>query len=113
MSQLTGPVGLGPIDPYYYSGEYEKEEEKKRAAEQLELEQKTKEDATPKTSNPIQGLLDLGEVLLAGALRVLLMLWLILLQQLQRKLVKQPATKPWLKPAKKFAVCHKKLLLVA
>jgi hypothetical protein len=61
MSQLTGPVGLGPIDPYYYSGEYEKEEEKKRAAEQLELEQKTKEDATPKTSNPIQGLLDLGD----------------------------------------------------
>ena len=38
MSQLTGPVGLGPIDPYYYSGEYEKEEEKKRAAEQLEQE---------------------------------------------------------------------------
>jgi hypothetical protein len=61
MSQLTGPVGLGPIDPYYYSGEYEKEEEKKKAAEQLELEQKTKEDATPKTSNPIQGLLDLGD----------------------------------------------------
>jgi hypothetical protein len=60
MSQLTGPVGLGPIDPYYYSGEYEKEEEKKRAAEQLEIEQKTKEAATPKTSNPIQGLLDLG-----------------------------------------------------
>lgn len=60
MSQLTGPVGLGPIDPYYYSGEYEKEEEKKRAAEQLEQEQKTKEAATPKTSNPIQGLLDLG-----------------------------------------------------
>ncbi len=60
MSQLTGPVGLGPIDPYYYSGEYEKEQERLKAAEQLELEQKTKEAATPKTSNPIQGLLDLG-----------------------------------------------------
>jgi hypothetical protein len=60
MSQLTGPVGLGPIEPHYYSGEYEKEQEQIKAAEQLQIQEKTKEAATPKSSNPIQGLLDLG-----------------------------------------------------
>ena len=60
MSQLTGPVGLGPIEPHYYSGEYEKEQEQIKAAEQLQLQEKTKEAATPTSSNPIQGLLDLG-----------------------------------------------------
>jgi hypothetical protein len=60
MSQLTGPVGLGPIEPHYYSGEYEKEQERIKAAEQLQIQEKTKEAATPTSSNPIQGLLDLG-----------------------------------------------------
>ena len=46
MSQLTGPVGLGPIEPHYYSGEYEKEQEQIKAAEQLQIQEKTKENHT-------------------------------------------------------------------
>ena len=58
MSQLTGPVGSGPTDPYYTSDQYEKEQEKFQAVEEAAQEQqKVKKGETgPTTVNPLAGI---------------------------------------------------------
>jgi hypothetical protein len=55
MSQLLGPVGQGPIDPYYYNNEYEKQQEALKVAEEEQKQKAVKEaKATPKSVNPLQ-----------------------------------------------------------
>lgn len=55
MSQLLGPVGQGPIDPYYYNNEYEKQQEALKAAEEEQKQKTVKETETgPKSVNPLQ-----------------------------------------------------------
>jgi hypothetical protein len=56
MPQYNGPVGPGPIDPYYYNNEYEKQQEALKTKELEQQQAKQKEEATPKTVNPLQGI---------------------------------------------------------
>ena len=62
MPQLTGPVGPGPLDPYYTSNEYEKEQAALKAAEEQQAQQQAvqKGEVGPKTVNPLQ---PIGQVL--------------------------------------------------
>lgn len=58
MSQLLGPVGPGPTDPYYTSNQYEKEQEKFQEVEETE-EEKLKQqqgETGPSTVNPLAGI---------------------------------------------------------
>jgi hypothetical protein len=57
MPQYSGPVGSGPLDPYYTSNEYEKEQAALRAAEEQQVQQTAvqKGEVGPKTVNPLQG----------------------------------------------------------
>ena len=52
MPQLTGPVGPGPLDPYYTNDTYEKEQAAQQAVAEQQAQQKLN---TPKTVNPLQG----------------------------------------------------------
>ena len=62
MPQYSGPVGPGPLDPYYTSNEYEKEQAALKAAEEQQVQQTAvkKGEVGPKTVNPLQGI---GDVL--------------------------------------------------
>lgn len=57
MPQYSGPVGPGPLDPYYTSNEYEKEQAALKAAEEQQAQQTAtqKGEVGPKTVNPLQG----------------------------------------------------------
>ena len=57
MPQYSGPVGPGPLDPYYTSNEYEKEQAALKAAEEQQVQQTAvkKGEVGPKTVNPLQG----------------------------------------------------------
>jgi hypothetical protein len=71
MSQLLGPVGPGPTDPYYTSNQYEQEQEKFQEVEQAEEEKlKQQQGQTgPASVNPLAGIqqaiggFDAGEAL--------------------------------------------------
>jgi hypothetical protein len=52
MPQFSGPVGPGPLDPYYTNDTYEKEQAAQKAAVEQQAQQKLN---TPKSVNPIQG----------------------------------------------------------
>ena len=56
MPQYSGPVGPGPLDPYYTSNEYEKEQAALKAAEEQQVQQTAvkKGEVGPKTVNPLQ-----------------------------------------------------------
>lgn len=58
MSQLIGPVGAGPTDPYYTSNQFEKEQEKFQAIQETEQTQQKvqKGEAGPSTVNPLAGI---------------------------------------------------------
>lgn len=58
MSQLTGPVGTGPTDPYYTSDQYEQEQQKYQAIQEEEkTQQQVREGQTgPSTVNPLAGI---------------------------------------------------------
>ena len=60
MPQYSGPVGPGPLDPYYTSNEYEKEQAALKAAEEQQVQQTAvkKGEVGPKTVNPLQGIGD-------------------------------------------------------
>ena len=50
MPQYIGPVGPGPLDPYYTSDTYEKEQAAQKAAVEQQAQQKLN---TPKSVNPL------------------------------------------------------------
>jgi hypothetical protein len=56
MPQYSGPVGPGPLDPYYTSNEYEKEQAALKAAAEQQAQQTAvkKGEVGPKTVNPLQ-----------------------------------------------------------
>ncbi len=58
MSQLTGPVGSGPTDPYYLSDQYEKEQAKFQAIQEQEQEQQKVQqgEVGPSSVNPLAGI---------------------------------------------------------
>ena len=58
MSQLIGPVGAGPTDPYYTSDQFEKEQEKFQAVQEAEQEQQKVQrgETGPSTVNPLAGI---------------------------------------------------------
>ena len=58
MSQLLGPVGAGPTDPYYTSDQYDQEQQKFQAAQEAEEQQQKKREGQvgPATVNPLAGI---------------------------------------------------------
>jgi len=58
MSQLIGPVGAGPTDPYYTSNQYDQEQQKFQAAQQEEDKKRQKQEGQvgPATVNPLAGI---------------------------------------------------------
>jgi hypothetical protein len=58
MSQLLGPVGPGPIDPYYTSDQYDKEQEKFQEAQEQEAQQLQQQQGQtgPTSVNPLAGI---------------------------------------------------------
>lgn len=58
MPQFSGPVGPGPLDPYYTNDTYEKEQAAQQAVVEQQAQQKLN---TPKSVNPIKAVADLGK----------------------------------------------------
>lgn len=58
MSQLIGPVGAGPTDPYYTSNQYDQEQQKFQAAQEEEDKKRQKQEGQtgPATVNPLAGI---------------------------------------------------------